>query len=149
MQKPYRIGVVGVFTNNQGEVLVGERADLPGVWQLPQGGVEAGESLEQAILREMQEELGVKEMTIIKAGDQSFYYEFPPELIAPISKKYRGQEQWWFLLALPKQCTLDDLKGDDEFSRFSWMNANKLLEQTVAWKRQCYGEGLRQLQLID
>ena len=65
MGKKYRSAVIGVFVDTSNNVLVLERADFPGSWQLPQGGVEEGESQLAAIKREMFEELGTSDFEII------------------------------------------------------------------------------------
>jgi putative (di)nucleoside polyphosphate hydrolase len=55
----YRSNVAAILRNTRGEILVCERLNIPGAWQFPQGGVDEGETLEQALTRELREEIGV------------------------------------------------------------------------------------------
>ena len=66
MSDLYRPCVLAVIVNQDNKILVGERADKPGVWQMPQGGVDAGETDEQALFRELAEEIGTSEAEVIK-----------------------------------------------------------------------------------
>ena len=100
MSDLYRPCVLAVIVNQDNKILVGERADKPGVWQMPQGGVDAGETDEQALFRELAEEIGTSEAEVIKKLDDRISYDFPKDLPSDIIKRYKGQKQAWFLVSL-------------------------------------------------
>src|SRR5689334_14129271 len=97
--KPYRRGVGIVLINGKGRVFVAMRIDTPGAWQLPQGGIDQGETPRQAALRELHEEIGTDAARIIGVTRNWLRYDLPADLQAKVWKgKYRGQEQKWFLM---------------------------------------------------
>ena len=143
---PYRRNVVGVFTNGN-LVLTAERADQRGQWQLPQGGIENGESAEEAIRREMSEELGNSNFDIVKRSTIETYYDFPAELDVPICRKFRGQRQIWFHLKFIADNLPDLTRGDHEFVAWQWSEPAQLLATIVYWKKDSYQKGLQSLSL--
>ena len=145
MKLPYRQAVVGVFINPAKDILAGERADIRGQWQLPQGGMNASETPELALHREMVEELGTDEFEIIKQAKHPTTYDFPANLDTAISKKYRGQQQYWFKLRFINSAQPILAQADDEFAAFSWLSSAELLARIVSWKRQAYHQGLQRL----
>ncbi|MEC7205218.1 MAG: NUDIX domain-containing protein [Pseudomonadota bacterium] len=80
-ERPFR-PCVGIFLiNSDGKIFVGARNDLPGDhWQMPQGGIDEGETPEVAAFREMEEEIGTAKAEIISAYENWIYYRLPPEL---------------------------------------------------------------------
>ena len=98
-QLPMRNGVGVIVLNNENKVFVGKRKDNPvDRWQMPQGGVDIGESYLSAMKRELYEETSIKSIKILKEIDGFFEYELPEELIGIIWKgKFRGQRQKWFI----------------------------------------------------
>ena len=141
--------MVGVFVNMEHKILAGERADIRGQWQLPQGGLEHNEEPTTALRREMFEELGTDEFEIIKQAQQQTCYDFPPNLDADISKRYRGQQQYWFALRFIGSAQPILAKADGEFQRFRWLSCDELLALVVSWKKQAYIAGLRGLGCLD
>ena len=97
---PLRLGVGAVVLNKENRVFVGKRRDNPvNKWQMPQGGVNAGEELIDAMKRELQEETGIKNIEILKEVNGWSEYELPDYLLGKIWKgKYRGQKQKWFVV---------------------------------------------------
>jgi len=144
-QKIFRQSVVGLFINDSGNILLGERSDAPGAWQLPQGGVDAGENPEAALRREMQEELGCADFQIIKRAAEKCRYEFPASLDSPVARRYLGQEQIWFLLQFEQNAGPDIARSDQEFRAFRWELPSVVLEEIIEWKRACYEKGFKQL----
>lgn len=140
----YRPNVVGVFINDQNEFLVGKRVDLQGVWQFPQGGIDANETPEQAIKREMWEEIGVKNFAILRKAKKTVRYDFPEKYLKnSIKGNYKGQEQTWFLLKLNEDEDPNlDIAPDQEFSEIKWSNLDKVVEGTIYWKKHAYLKGL-------
>jgi len=147
MSLEYRSCVVGVFLNEKGQVLAGERSDAPGAWQLPQGGVEPGESVLQAIYREMKEELGCDEFEVVDQGSREIKYRFPDGLKAKVAKRYCGQSTTWFKLKFKKGSAPDLSKADGEFQSVKWVAASELASNIIEWKREAYTEGFRALKI--
>lgn len=132
----YRECVIGAICKGD-QVLVAERFDKPGSWQLPQGGIEAGETPDQAIHREMNEELAISHLEIIDAIKEPICYDFPPELKTEITAKYAGQRQFWFLLRL-HDLSIDVTKGDGEFRDIRWTSVDQCIGDVVSFKREAY-----------
>jgi len=148
-EKPYRPCVVGIFV--QGEtVLVAQRSGLKGgAWQFPQGGVEEGETHEQALYREIKEELGCNEFEVVAEYPQLLAYDFPADMPAKIAKTYRGQIQKWFICRYLSGKGPDlSLATDKEFSAFKWVPAPEALQDAIYWKKQVYTEVLSYFKLV-
>jgi putative (di)nucleoside polyphosphate hydrolase len=96
----FRAGVGMIVTDGAGLVLALERSDVPGAWQLPQGGMEEGETAEAAAWRELQEEtqLGREHVFLLESLDAWLGYELPEDLRS--RKTGRGQVHRWFLFQL-------------------------------------------------
>ena len=99
MDKPYRPCVVAVIQNQAGWLLVGERADHAGAWQLPQGGIDEGETAQEALFRELKEEIGTDQLELVRTSAVKIRYDFPAEVQRERMKAFRGQEQDWFAVA--------------------------------------------------
>ena len=148
MSLPYRHGVTGVFVNDKSLVLACRRSDYPEGLQLPQGGVEKGESKTAAVRREMQEELGTDAFEITKKANKTVCYDFPRGLNVPITQKYRGQCHSWFQLRFREGGKPDLSHSDHEFSACHWTTCEELLQRTMVWKVKAYHEGLQLLGLL-
>lgn len=148
MATEYRPCVVAVFTNSQGHILVCERSDVPGAWQLPQGGIEPGESALNALYREMREEIGCDRFKILKEAPGLIKYRFPESLEKSISRKWIGQSQIWFQTEFDQTFGPDLYIADGEFRAFEWRSPKKVLAGIIDWKREAYTEGLTKLNLI-
>lgn len=144
-ERPLRPGVVGVVLDAQGRLLVGERARQPGTWQLPQGGIERGETPEQALLREMREEIGTDRIEILARSVRPISYRFPEPILRQM--RWSGQSQIWFLLRLREgeQPSLE--ASDGEFIGLAWHTLDAVIEQVISWKREAYESGLSALGL--
>ena len=149
VEKPFRQSIVGVFINKDGKILLGERSDAPGAWQLPQGGVDDGETDDSALRREMQEELGIRRFDIISRAPEKCAYEFPASLESTIARSFRGQEQQWYLLRLHDGEQPDLAKSDGEFRAFMWSDVKSALIGIIPWKRECYRAGFKLLGLNE
>ncbi len=138
-ERPYRKNVAIIIINDAGQVLAGERGDLQGVWQIPQGGVDPGENERQAMLRELQEEVGTTEVEILAESPRRYRYDFPDWLAeSAIAKEFRGQEQRYYVVRMWREGLPDPQKTDSEFRSFQWMSAEDLLEQIVDFKQEVY-----------
>lgn len=142
---PYRRNVGVVLVNPRGLVFAGQRIDSPWpAWQMPQGGIDAGESPRDAALRELEEETGVApDLVEIEAESPGWLrYDLPPELLGKVWKgRYRGQEQKWFLmrfLGRDDQIVIDT--EHPEFSDWAWVAPDELVAGIVPFKREVYGQ---------
>ncbi len=144
---PYRLNVGAALFNRDGLVLVARRADMPnaegaaGGWQLPQGGVDEGEDLRAAVIRELAEEIGTDKAEILAEHDVWLSYDLPAELIGKaLGGKYRGQRQRWFALRFTGEDSDIRLDADPhpEFDAWRWVRLEELPELAVPFKRAIY-----------
>ena len=137
----YRPGVGIVLLNTRGEVFVGRRADRKeDAWQMPQGGIDKGETPQQAAMRELKEEIGTDEADVIAESRRWFQYDVPAEL-APKrwAGRWKGQRQKWLVILF--RGTDEDIKlpsNYPEFDAWRWIPVKDLPELAVSFKRQLY-----------
>ena len=141
----YRPCVGVMLVNEQGRAFVGRRIDNKegDWWQMPQGGVDEGEDLHEAALRELAEETGARaeHVTIIDRMEEVVRYDLPEELIGKLwGGRYRGQEQVWFLARFSGSDTDIDLEAHDppEFCDWKWADPDQLPELIVPFKKRVY-----------
>ncbi|WGR91825.1 RNA pyrophosphohydrolase [Bradyrhizobium sp. ISRA443] len=137
----YRLGVGIVLLNTHGEVFVGRRADLKDdAWQMPQGGIDNGETPQQAALRELKEEIGTDKADVLAESRGWFRYEVPAEL-AP--KKWAGhwkgqRQKWVVMLFRGTDSDINLATKHPEFDAWRWVPIRDLPELAVSFKRQLY-----------
>lgn len=154
-QLGYRPCVGVMLVNSEGRVFVGRRIDNKegDWWQMPQGGVDPGEDLDVAVLRELAEETGVAGdcVSLIGRIEEPMRYDLPKELVGKLwGGKYRGQEQTWFLARFSGSEAEIDLEAHDppEFCEYRWVDPDELPELIVPFKKRVYRavvEGFRSL----
>jgi len=140
---PYRRCVGVMLANRAGDVFVGQRIDNDSpAWQMPQGGIDAGETARDAALRELREETGVTEdMVRVEAETEDWlHYDLPHDLVPHIWKgRYRGQAQKWVLMRFRGQDADVNIATDHpEFSEWRWLPPEELLMHIVPFKRAVY-----------
>ena len=145
MSQKYRQNVAGILQRPEdGSILVCERLQPAGAWQFPQGGIDKGESAEEALEREMEEEIG------LKAGDyevvewrEGYRYKFPGERL--MRGKYCGQEQTYFLCRLTAEESAIRLdRHKPEFSSYQWIQPAEFDPEWLPdFKREVYASVLR------
>lgn len=141
----YRPCVGTMMVNHAGHAFVGKRIDGADTdfWQMPQGGVDPGEDLTAAMLREMEEETGVKShhLAVLGTLDHELFYDLPPELAGKLWKgRYLGQRQNWFLVRFSGEDHHIDLTAHKhpEFCEWKWVDPARLPDLIVPFKRDVY-----------
>lgn len=146
---PYRDCVGVVLLNSAGLVWLGKRipkweGDASQLWwQMPQGGIDAGETPEEAAFRELREETGTANAELIARCPDWLYYDLPPEALGIALKgKYRGQRQKWFALRYlgsDSDFDISEQPGHEaEFSDWRWAPMAEAVELVVGFKRPVY-----------
>ena len=152
MNKPYRKCVGMMILNNNKEILVGKRIDHPsGFWQMPQGGIDKHENPEKAVWREMMEEIGTNNVTLIKISNQWLNYDIPEDTLKtlPWGNKYKGQTQKWFafkFIGTDKDINVGTT--NPEFSEWRWTKMDLIVDNIVPFKRDVYSTILEEFKDI-
>ena len=145
----YRPNVAIVLVNAKNQVFWGKRV-REHAWQFPQGGIKPGESPEQAMYRELQEETGLlpQHVKILGRTRDWLHYNVPTHWVKREWRgTYRGQKQIWFLLRLcGRDCDISlRASGHPEFDAWRWHDYWVPLEAVIDFKREVYRLGLEQL----
>lgn len=153
---PYRPCVGVMLVNEDGLVFVGKRLDSRvapdsegDAWQMPQGGIDEGEDLRAAALRELWEETGVREhhVTLIAQTKKELLYDLPDDLLGKLwGGRYRGQRQFWMLARFNGTDGDIDLQAHDpaEFHDWKWVKPDLLPDLIVPFKKRVYQAVLRE-----
>lgn len=151
---PYRPCVGIALFNAAGLVWVGhripkwERDGAANLWQMPQGGIDEGESPREAALRELEEETGTRNAEIIAECPRWLTYDLPQEALGiGLKGKYRGQKQRWFAARFLGEDSEIDIStpvgGKAEFDAWEWIPLEETVHRIVAFKRPIYEEVAR------
>lgn len=141
MAKPhFRAGVISVVRRGDGKVLVFERSDQSGEWQLPQGGLEPGESHRAAAWRELTEETGLTEHDVRLVDEYDGYtvYSWPS---AMWRNGRLGQVHRWFFFE-PFHDVVVPRPDGSEFTDWTWMEPAELIERVVDFRKASYRQVL-------
>ena len=146
----YRHNVAIVLVNQQGQVFLAKRKNMD-VWQFPQGGLLHGESSEDAMYRELEEEVGLLPHHVRLIGRTRGWlrYRLPHRMRRSTLPRCIGQKQIWFLLEF--NGTAADVHLDNapnpEFDDWAWVSYWYPLSKIVDFKRDVYAKGLKELLL--
>lgn len=145
----YRPNVGIILVNNRHEVFWGKRIREHS-WQFPQGGIKRGETPEQAMYRELEEETGLRpeHVKVIGRTREWLRYEVPDQWVRREWRgHYRGQKQIWFLVKLIGRDSDVDLRasGHPEFDAWRWNDYWVPLEAVIEFKRDVYRLALEEL----
>jgi len=151
-EEGFRHGVGIIVVNAKRQVLLAKRIGKP-AWQFPQGGLKDDETPEQAMFRELYEELGLQadDVKILGSTRRWLRYRLPKQLIRHYSKPICiGQKQKWFLLQLTGPETHINLAATDspEFDSWAWVTYWHPLTQVVAFKRRVYSMAMKEFSRI-
>lgn len=140
---PYRPCVGLMLLNAERLIFAGQRIDNTAeAWQMPQGGVDDGETPEKAAFRELQEEVGLapSQVNLLRESAEWIPYDLPLELVPKLwGGRFRGQSQKWFALRLtaPDRAIAIDTE-EPEFRAWRWMTPDDLMTSIVPFKRDVY-----------
>lgn len=142
---PYRPCAGVMLLNGQGEVFVGQRLDsVLEAWQMPQGGIDPGETPLDAAIRELGEEAGIAPelVELIAEAPEELTYDLPDDLIGKVWKgKWRGQRQRWFLFRFTgSDADVNIETAEPEFRAWRWVAPAELPALIVPFKRDLYGQ---------
>lgn len=133
----FRAGVVIAVTNSRDQVLAFERSDVPGAWQLPQGGIDVGEAPIEAAWRELGEETGLDadHVRLVREHPDWVAYEFPAHVRG--ERKRIGQVQRWFVFEVVDD-DVQPVPDGVEFVAWKWVDRSWLVDQVVEFRRDAY-----------
>ncbi len=146
---PYRPCVGILLVNAAGQAFVGQRIDTRGqpsegdFWQMPQGGIDPGEDIQAAALRELAEETGIQpgQVTLLAQTREELFYDLPEELLGKLWKgQFRGQRQHWVLARFGGSDADIKLDAHDpaEFNDWKWVEPGALPDLIVPFKKRVY-----------
>jgi putative (di)nucleoside polyphosphate hydrolase len=144
-----------MLVNAEGRVFVGQRIDSKegDAWQMPQGGIDDGEELHPAALRELEEETGIAAdlVTILAESREEYLYDLPDQLIGKLwGGRYRGQRQRWLLVRFngaDEQIRLD-AHAHPEFLAWRWVEPEQLPDLIVPFKKRVYRQVVEEFRAL-
>lgn len=123
------------------KLLIAQRSDIKGVWQFPQGGIDEGESPEDAMFRELKEEIGTNEVEIISQYPQWLSYDFPENIAKKM--KFDGQNQKYFLVRLKPSAIIDINTPKPEFNDYCFVKVDEIEKIVNSFKKSVYMKVLK------
>src|SRR5699024_9700478 len=151
-ERGFRLNVGMVIVDAQGRVFWGRRMGKRDAWQFPQGGMMVGETPEEALYRELEEEVGLapEDVSVLACTDGWLSYRLPRRFLRKRRYNQRqciGQRQKWFLLQLdsPEERINLAHSGQPEFQEWRWVSYWYPVKKVVHFKRDVYSRALREL----
>lgn len=144
----YRLGVGMMLINSQRKIFMGQRKDKADqAWQMPQGGISPHEDPDHAMLRELVEEIGTRNVEIIVKGKAWHKYDLPEELAGRLwSGRYKGQQQLWYALKFRGEDSEININTyHPEFSTWQWFEKDQIIDHIVTFKKELYVQVLDEL----
>jgi putative (di)nucleoside polyphosphate hydrolase len=139
--RPYRPCVGIILRNDDNHIFVGQRINnLVEAWQMPQGGIDDGETALEAGFREMLEEVGTDKATFIAEHSSWLDYDIPVDLANQLWKgRFRGQTQKWILFSFDGTDEDINIKTEDpEFCAWKWAEPEVIPDLAVPFKKNVY-----------
>ena len=141
--KQFRQGVAAIVLNHQNQILICKRVGEKSHFQFPQGGIKKGEDEKNALFRELKEEIGTNDVTIITQLPEKTRYYWPKN---ERKSSFIGQEHCWFIVKLNSN---QELVPSSEFSDFEWINPKNSLSRTFYRRRETYKIVYEMVQKLD
>jgi putative (di)nucleoside polyphosphate hydrolase len=141
---PFYRPAVGIMLLNPAELaFIGRRIDMPAglaAWQMPQGGIDPGETPRQAAFRELKEEIGTDKAEILAETRGWLHYDLPSDIASRMwGGRWRGQRQKWFLMRFTgEDSDINPATEHPEFDAWEWVEPRRLPELIVPFKRPLY-----------
>lgn len=151
MANLYRKGVGIMLINTDYKVFMGQRFDSQfDAWQMPQGGIDDGETEEQAMHRELAEEVGTSSVSVLAKSKRMLSYDLPSELIPSFwGGKFVGQQQRWFLCKLEGGDELINIEtAHPEFKSYRWADLSEIVDLIVPFKKQLYRDIISEFEIF-
>ena len=145
--KNYRPNVAAIVLSakypEKCEVFIASRTDVENAWQFPQGGIDEGETAHEALFRELEEEIGTRDVQIIAEFPEWVSYDFPPA-IAKKMQPFDGQIQKYYLVKLNSGAKIDiNTHHTPEFSEFKFVPTKNIYDYITFFKRTVYKQVLK------
>ncbi|WP_297575682.1 RNA pyrophosphohydrolase [uncultured Campylobacter sp.] len=138
-EKIYRPNVAAIIMSSgypySHNVFIGHRSDIKDAWQFPQGGIDGDESPEQALFRELKEEIGTNSIEVLSRYPEWLSYDFPSGKKMGI---YSGQKQIYFLVKLKKNAKITIPTKDLEFDSYKFVKIEEVLDHINHFKKPIY-----------
>jgi len=144
----YRRAVGMMLLNADNKIFVGQRLDtMEEAWQMPQGGIGPHENTDQAMLRELEEEIGTRNVEILVKSKGWYKYDLPVHLAERLWQgKFKGQRQIWYILRFRGQDEDINIHTyQPEFRAWKWVERTELLDLIIPFKRELYARILDEL----
>ncbi|PAF52641.1 RNA pyrophosphohydrolase [Helicobacter sp. 13S00477-4] len=139
--KSYRPNVAAVVLSSnypaKCEFLLAQRTDIKGAWQFPQGGIDEGETILNALFRELQEEIGTNDIEVIAEHPEWIKYDFPTKVRKKLYP-FDGQKQKYFLVRLKNTAIINIETPIPEFDKYEFVQYKDLFERVTPFKRFVY-----------
>jgi len=149
---PYRENVCIILLNKENKFFLAERADFPGTWQFPQGGVEKGFSEEENAYKELEEETSVKKenvkfLKILKFVNEYEFHEVPKHFVG----KFKGQRQRYYVFEFLGEDLDIDVQSVEhpEFIAWKWVGSDELLSVADPVRIHAYEKVINELKGLE
>lgn len=146
VKKNYRPNVAAIVLSakypEKCEIFIASRTDVENAWQFPQGGIDKGETPNEALYRELEEEIGTREIEIIAEYPEWVSYDFPPA-IAKKMHPFDGQIQKYYLVKLKKGAKVNIETELPEFSEYKFVPTKNIYDYITFFKRTVYKQVLK------
>ncbi len=140
-EKNYRPNVAAIIVSHaypdKKEIFIAQRNDMYDIWQFPQGGIDEGETPDVALFRELEEEIGTCDVSVVAEFPQWISYDFPLH-IAEKMAPFAGQKQRYYLVRLNESAVVDLQTQHPEFKAYCFVGMDELFGRVAHFKKPIY-----------